>query len=84
MSLDTSLAPDKCFYLEVTNFHLPDDPHYAQHNLCIVTCSSPCGLDAQTANPNRKAKETIMIRAVANLEPNPRVMRTVGLVRVKP
>jgi hypothetical protein len=66
-----NLSPDPA------NFHLPDDQHYAQHNLCIVTCSSPCGLDAQTVNPNRKVKETIMIRAVADLEPNARVMRAV-------
>lgn len=58
------LTPDE------VRFYPPDDTHYAQKNLCIVTCSSPCGQDIQTANPNAERMEAAVIRAIADPMPS--------------
>jgi hypothetical protein len=63
-----------------------DDGHYAQKNLCIVTCSSPCGADVQTVNANQGKAQTVILRAVADLNPEPAVLAAVmpALKRFKP
>jgi hypothetical protein len=55
---------------DAVNFYPPDDTHYAQKNLCIVTCSSPCGQDIQTVNASRNEPENVIIRAVADPKPS--------------
>ena len=59
------------------NFYPFDDAHYAQKNLCIVTCSSPCGLEVQTVNANRRKAEVVVLRAVADLKPSRDVLAAV-------
>ncbi|HMF57378.1 MAG TPA: hypothetical protein VK619_13630 [Pyrinomonadaceae bacterium] len=61
-----------------TNFHVPDDPHVAQHNICIVPCGGPgaarrpgpCGFNVSTLNLNTKEAETVTLRAIGDLNPN--------------
>jgi hypothetical protein len=68
------------------SFFPSDDPHYAQKNLCIVTCSSPCGIEVQTVNANRRRAETVILRATAVLKPDRTVLAAVmpALKRFKP
>ena len=71
-------------------FFVPDDPHVAQHNLCIVPCGGPgaarrpgpCGLPVTTINPNRKVAQTVTLRAIADLKPT-KVVRALVLRRLK-
>jgi hypothetical protein len=67
----TGLTPDPI------NFYPSDDAHYAQKNLCIVTCSSPCGQNVQTISPNREKVETTIIRAVADPKPSKQVLAAI-------
>jgi len=68
-----------------SNFFLPDDPHLAQHNICIVPCPEKKMLQHQlhfkvsTLNPGR---ERARLRAVLDLKPREFVGRTV-LTRLK-
>src|SRR5947209_10259020 len=73
-----SLTPDP------DNFFVPDDPHVAQHNICIVPCSGKkahkhglCRLEISTLNLNFSREETITLRAVADLRPEGFVRRVV-------
>ncbi|MDQ3918366.1 MAG: hypothetical protein M3348_07795 [Acidobacteriota bacterium] len=74
-----SLIPDD------KSFHVPDDQHVAQHNICIVPCDAPgqkkhrgaCGLRVTTLNLNEDAAETVTLRAVADLRPDAFVRRVV-------
>ena len=73
-----SLTPDP------DNFFVPDDPHVAQHNICIVPCSGKkapkhglCRLEVSTLNLNFSQEETITLRAVADLRPEGFVRRVV-------
>ena len=60
-----------------SSFFAPDDPHVAQHNICIVPCGGPgavrrphtCGIDVTTINPDVKKGQTVKWRAVLDLEP---------------
>ena len=71
-----SLAPSN------SNFFLPDDPHLAQHNLCIVPCPQNALVHHQlifkisTLNPGHE-KERAILRAVLDLKPRKFVGRTV-------
>jgi hypothetical protein len=57
--------------------YLPDDQHYAQRNLCIITCNSPCGIELQTANLNPEKTEVVTLRLVADLKPSRHVRNEV-------
>lgn len=69
---------------------MPDDPHVAQHNICIVPCGGPgaatrpasCGVDVTTVNPDMKKGQTVKWRAVLDLDPQPFV-RDVVLQRLR-
>ncbi len=50
------------------DFHLPDDPHVAQHNICIVYCSSPCGLEVWTTHTGKET-ERITLTVTPDLDP---------------
>jgi hypothetical protein len=65
------LTPDQQFFFAF------DDDHYAQKNLCIVSCSSPCGLTVQTVNINRKEPQNVIIRAVADPKPTRELLAVV-------
>ena len=65
------------FTPDFVSFFPSDDAHYAQKNLCIVTCTSPCGLDVQTANTNREEAQEVIIQAVADLEPTETLLKVV-------
>jgi len=64
------------------NFFLPDDPHVAQHNICIVPCPQKKLVHNQlrfkisTLNPGRE-KERATLRAVLDVKPTDFVRRTV-------
>lgn len=66
-----NLTPD------ANDFHRVDDPHVAQRNICIVPCASPCGLDIETETVQREREEKVLIRAVADLDPDKRVLEVV-------
>jgi hypothetical protein len=67
------------------SFFVPDDPHVAQHNICIVPCggkgaprlSPRCGLNIQTVNVHRDRAETVRLRAVFDERPNDFVRKVV-------
>jgi hypothetical protein len=73
-----------------TSFFAPDDPHVAQHNICIVPCGGPgaarrpagCGLDVTTVNPDHLKAQRIRLKAIADLDP-PRFVRDIVLKRLK-
>lgn len=73
-----------------TSFFAPDDPHVAQHNICIVPCGGPgaakrphtCGVDVTTINPDMKKGQTVKWRAVLDRDPQPFV-RDVVLQRLR-
>lgn len=73
-----------------TGFFAPDDPHVAQHNICIVPCGGPgaarrpgpCGFEVATANPDRERPQTATLRAVVDLHPS-RFVQKVVLERLK-
>jgi len=73
-----------------THFFCPDDPHVAQHNICIVPCGGPgaatrpagCGLDVTTVNPDPREAQRIRLRAVVDVDPS-RFVRDVVLKRLK-
>jgi hypothetical protein len=69
-----------------SSFFAPDDPHVAQHNICIVPCGGPgglklpgpCSLRVTTLNPDFKNAQPIVIRAVLDLKPTELVTKVVG------
>jgi hypothetical protein len=71
-------------------FFAPDDPHVAQHNICIVPCGGPgaaarpgpCSFLLSTVNPNLKQADTVIVRAIADLKPI-KFVRDVVLSRLK-
>lgn len=73
-----------------TGFFAPDDPHVAQHNICIVPCGGPgaarrpgpCGFEVATVNPDRERAQTATLRAVVDLHPS-RFVQKVVLERLK-
>lgn len=89
-----SLTPDP------TNFHVPDDQHVAQHNICIVPCGGPgaakrpgpCGFKVRTLNLNQKESERVTLRAASDLRPSgfvrkvvlERLEKTPGFKRLAP
>jgi hypothetical protein len=66
-------------------FFVPDDPHVAQRNICIVPCGGPgaakspgpCEFEVTTANLNQREAERVRLRAVVDLRPNSFVRETV-------
>lgn len=68
-----------------TSFFVPDDPHVAQRNICIVPCGGPgaakrpgaCGLEVATVNPDGKRSQTVTLRAVVDLYPGSLVKKMV-------
>jgi hypothetical protein len=75
-----------------SNFFLPQDPHVAQHNICIVPCGGPgaatrptgCGTTVTTVNPGKNV-QTARIRATldTDLSPTVRAIVLAHLKRVK-
>lgn len=73
-----------------TSFFAPDDPHVAQHNICIVPCGGPgaasrpgpCGFEVATVNPDRERVQVATLRAVVDLHPS-RLVQKVVLARLK-
>jgi len=66
---DTDSVPGGAF--DVSNQHV------AQHNITICPCSSPCGVDVKTINPNFEHSEMVLIRAAADINPNRYVTKVV-------
>jgi hypothetical protein len=72
-----------------TSFFLPQDPHVAQHNICIVPCGGPgaatrpasCGTSVTTANVSEKAQKA-RIRATIDIEPS-KAVRDIVMARLK-
>jgi hypothetical protein len=61
------------------------DQHYAQRNICIQTCSSPCGVDLWTENDNRELRQDVTFRVIADLNPTQQVLDiTLPLLRQVP
>jgi hypothetical protein len=62
--------------------HLPQDQHYAQHNICIIECGAPgaarrpgpCGFEAATANTNNKEAQNVTLHFSADLQPSKTVL----------
>jgi hypothetical protein len=62
------------------SFFAPQDPHVAQHNICIVPCGGPgaaqkpagCGVDVTTLNPDAR-RQRLKLRAQLDVDPAKRV-----------
>ena len=53
-----------------------DDQHYAQRNICIQTCSSPCGLDLWTENPEKEGRiKNVVFRLELDLKPTEQLLQ---------
>jgi len=71
------------------SFFLPQDPHVAQHNICIVPCGGPgaatrpagCGTNVRTANVLGKPQKA-RIRATLDTDPS-RLVREIVVARLK-
>lgn len=67
------------------SFFVPDDPHVAQRNICIVPCGGPgaakrpglCQFQVATVNLSREKDEIVTLRAVADLKPSRHVQEVV-------
>jgi hypothetical protein len=72
-----------------TNFFAPDDPHVAQHNICIVPCGGPgaatkpagCGTAVTTANVWPRPQKA-RIRASLDTAPS-KTVREIVIARLK-
>lgn len=65
-----NLTPDP------NNFHFPDDPHVAQHNVTIVNVANMrVNFPLQTGSLNREEQGLITLRVVADLSPSRRLLR---------
>ena len=58
------------------SFQVVDDQHYAQENICINFCSSPCEVEIMMLNGDQDLPRTFQLRVVQDLKPNP-VLRQV-------
>ncbi len=58
-------------------FPITDEPHVAQRNICIVTCSSPCSQAIETALPEEAElfAERTFIQAFVDLKPSRWLMK---------
>ena len=71
------------------NFFLPEDPHVAQHNICIVPCGGPgaatrpagCGTTVTTANVWNKPQKA-RIRATLDTDPS-KTVREIAIAHLK-
>jgi len=67
------------------SFFVPDDPHVAQHNICIVPCGGPgaarrpgpCAFEVATLNPDRERAQKVLLRAIVDLHPSKFVEKVV-------
>ncbi len=59
------------------NFHVGDDEHYAQRNICINVCTSPCGVDLWTENLDDAVPRQFSLRVVEDLNPSRGMLQTV-------
>jgi hypothetical protein len=48
----------------------PPDQHYAQRNICIQTCSSPCGVEVWTENPDKERPQDVKFEVIADTNPS--------------
>ena len=53
----------------------PPDQHYAQRNICVQTCSSPCGVDVWTENENKERPQIVTFEVVADINPSQDVIK---------
>ncbi|HSK71886.1 MAG TPA: hypothetical protein VK892_09345 [Pyrinomonadaceae bacterium] len=53
----------------------PPDQHYAQRNICIQTCSSPCGIDVWTENLDRERAKNVKFEVIADTNPSEAVLK---------
>lgn len=58
-----------------TTFDLPVDQHVAQHNITILEDDPNPDVFVNTINPNRKGRELVTIRAIADLKPAKHVLQ---------
>jgi hypothetical protein len=57
------------------NFHVNDDQHYAQHNICIIPCND-CSFDVNTDNLD-DAPRNVKLRIVNDRAPQQQVLQAV-------
>lgn len=53
----------------------PSDQHYAQRNICIQTCSSPCGIDVWTENLDKERPKNVKFEVIADTNPSEGVLK---------
>ena len=53
----------------------PSDQHYAQRNICVQTCSSPCGIDVWTENVNKERPQNVKFEVIADTQPSEEVLK---------
>jgi hypothetical protein len=56
------------------DFPVEDDLHYAQRNICINTCSSPCEQEIWMVNQSESLPRTFQLRVVQDLQPSPALL----------
>ena len=53
----------------------PHDQHYAQRNICVQTCSSPCGIDVWTENLEKERPQNVTFEVFADTNPSEEVLK---------
>ena len=53
----------------------PSDQHYAQRNICVQTCSSPCGINVWTENVNKERPKNVKFEVIADTRPSEGVLK---------
>lgn len=53
----------------------PSDQHYAQRNICIQTCSSPCGVEVWTENEDKERPRVVKFEVMADTNPSEAVLK---------
>lgn len=48
----------------------PHDQHYGQRNICVQTCSSPCGVDVWTENENKERRLEVTFEVFLDTNPS--------------
>lgn len=60
-------------------FEVIDDQHYAQRNICINVCNSPCSVDLVAGNVNNELPREFQLRVVHNPNPSRFLRETIAL-----
>jgi hypothetical protein len=63
--------------INIGEYAAAPDQHYAQRNICIQACSSPCGIDIWTENLDKEKAQNVKFEVLADTNPSDAVLKVV-------